>query len=441
MELRPGYKKTDVGVIPDDWHVLTLREVLLSNEVGGNYPNSTAPSLFPLMKMGNVSRGHFDLSKIEFVSSGIVPHKNHLLQKGDVIFNTRNTLDLVGKIAVWREEIPIAYFNSNLMRLQFDPTKISSHEYANLTLNTDTTLSGLRAMATGTTSVAAIYTRDLLGLPIIVPPRSEQKAIAESLSDVDASIAALSRLIAKKRDLRRGAMQRLLTGRTRLPGFSAPWQEKRLGDHVAFLKNGIQSRAQLTLDDPVRYLHYGDIHVSADLSLDLRKTAMPRLPSLAAAGLTRLKDGDVVFVDASEDLNGVGKSLEILGANGIEAVSGQHTIAARFDKSVLADGYKCYLQFTPSFTTHLRRLAAGTKVYATNRQHIASAELRLPEPDEQIAIAQVFSDMETEISVLETRLDKTRALKQAMMQALLTGRVRLPVPRDAASQMKEAAHA
>ncbi|HVI30181.1 hypothetical protein [Hansschlegelia sp.] len=273
------------------------------------------------------------------------------------------------------------------------------------------------------------------------PPLPEQKAIVEALSDVDASIAALSRLIAKKRDLRQGAMQRLLTGQTRLPGFTAAWEEKRLGDHVAFLKNGIQSRAQLTLDDPVRYLHYGDIHVSADLCLDLSNADMPRLPSSAAAGLTRLQDGDVVFVDASEDLNGVGKSLEIVGANGIEAVSGQHTIAARFDKSVLGDGFKRYLQFIPAFTTHLRRLAAGTKVYATNRKHIASAELRLPETDEQIAIARVLSDMELEISALELRLNKTRALKQAMMQALLTGRVRLPVRRDAAPQTKEAAHA
>ncbi len=275
-------------------------------------------------------------------------------------------------------------------------------------------------------------------IPLPKPP--EQKAIAEALSDVDASIAALSQLIAKKRDLRQGVMQRLLTGQARLPGFTAPWQEKRLGDHVTFLKNGIQSRAQLTLDDPVRYLHYGDIHVSADISLNLRENAMPRLPLRAAAGLTRLQDGDIIFVDASEDLNGVGKSLEVTGAQGIEAVSGQHTIAARFDKTVLVDGYKCYLQFMPSFTAHLRRLAAGTKVYATNRKHIASAELRLPETDEQVAIARVLSDMGAEISVLDARLDKTRALKQAMMQALLTGSVRLPVTRDPAPQTKEAAY-
>lgn len=298
------------------------------------------------------------------------------------------------------------------------------------------------ATFSGKSGVPGVNRNDLHAESVCFPADiEEQKAIAEALSDVDASIAALSRLIAKKRDLRQGAIQRLLTGQSRLPGFTAPWQEKRLGDHVAFLKNGIQSRAQLTLDDPVRYLHYGDIHVSPDLRLDLSNTDMPRLSLSAAAGLTRLQDGDIVFVDASEDLNGVGKSLEIVGVIGVEAVSGQHTIAARFDKSVLADGFKRYLQLIPAFTTHLRRLAAGTKVYATNRKHIASAELQLPGTDEQIAIARVLSDMELEISELETRLNKTRALKQAMMQALLTGRVRLPVRREAVSQTKEAAHA
>lgn len=167
---------------------------------------------------------------------------------------------------------------------------------------------------------------------------------------------------------------------------------------------------------------------------------MPRLPALEAARLSRLEDGDVVFVDASEDLVGVGKSLEIIGAEGIEAVAGQHTIAARFDKDVLADGFKGYLQHIPAFTTHLRRLAAGTKVYATNRKHIASAEILLPEPEEQRAIVRVLSDMDAEISALETRLEKTRALKQGMMQALLTGRVRLPVQAEALDAL-EVAHA
>jgi type I restriction enzyme S subunit len=153
--------------------------------------------------------------------------------------------------------------------------------------------------------------------------------------------------------------------------------------------------------------------------------ALPALPSNKAKTLDRLRDGDLIFADASEDLTGVSKSVEMRDVSDMEVVSRLHTIAARFDKTVLADAFKGYLQFCPAFANHRRRLAAGTKVYATNRAHIASAEIRLPDIDEQVAIASVFSDIDAAIAALETRLEKARALKQAMMQELLTGRTRL----------------
>jgi type I restriction enzyme S subunit len=432
MEMRPGYKKTEIGVIPEDWDAVTLGSIGESL-IGLTYaPTDVRRSGILVLRSSNIQNDALAFEDNVFVERRI-PAKI-MVVPGDVLICVRNgSRDLIGKAALLDSRTKgmtfgafMAVFRSGFGALvnynfQSDILKRQINEHLGATIN-------------------QITNKSLNSFRIPVPRDADElRAIKEALSDVDDSIAALSRLIAKKRDLRQGAMQRLLTGQTRLPGFTAPWQEKRLGDHVTFLKNGIQSRAQLTLDDPVRYLHYGDIHVSADIFLNLRENAIPRLP-LKAAGLTRLQDGDVIFVDASEDLNGVGKSLEVTGAQGIEAVSGQHTIAARFDKSVLADGYKCYLQFMPPFTAHLRRLAAGTKVYATNRKHIASAELRLPEPDEQVAIARVLSDTGAEIAALDARLDKTRALKQAMMQALLTGRVRLPVTRDAAPQTKEAAH-
>ena len=161
---------------------------------------------------------------------------------------------------------------------------------------------------------------------------------------------------------------------------------------------------------------------------------MPVLPLECANSLDRLENGDLIMVDASEDLEGIGTSVEVKALRGLQLVAGLHTIAARFDKSVIADGFKAYLQFCPKLRTHLRRLAAGTKVYATNRAHIASAEIRLPDPDEQRAIASVLSDMDAEIATLEQRRNKTRAIKQGMMQQLLTGRVRL-VKTGAASKL------
>jgi type I restriction enzyme S subunit len=263
------------------------------------------------------------------------------------------------------------------------------------------------------------------------PPLPEQRAIAAALSDVDALLGGIDRLIAKKRDLKQAAMQQLLTGQTRLPGFSGAWEVKRLGDHVTFLRNGVNSRAELRAEGRVKYLHYGDIHAIANSFLSPQ--TLPSLPDAKAARLDRLHDGDLIFADASEDIAGVCKSVELSGTRDTEVVAGLHTIAARFDKAILADGFKGFLQYCPSFAAHLRRLAAGTKVYATNRAHIASVEMRLPSVPEQTAIAAVLSDMDADLAALEARRDKTRDLKQAMMQELLTGKTRLVKP--------EAAHA
>ncbi len=266
----------------------------------------------------------------------------------------------------------------------------------------------------------ALINRRLVAIP---RTEAEQHAIATALSDVDALLGGLGRLIAKKRDIKQAAMQLLLTGRIRLPGFHGEWEMKRLGNHVAFLRNGTNSRAEVTQDGPVKYLHYGDVHACA--GTQLRPNALPSIPSERAKSLARLQDGDLVFADASEDLAGVSKSVEMRGVADTETVPGLHTIAARFDKSVLADGFKSYLQFCSTFSGQLRRLAAGTKVHATNRTHIACIEMRLPGVEEQTAIATVLSDMDAELTALEARRDKTRDLKKGMMKELLTGRTRL----------------
>ena len=278
-------------------------------------------------------------------------------------------------------------------------------------------------------TINQITNKSLNSFVVPLPPPPERQIVAEALSDVDALLDALGRLIAKKQDLKQAAMQQLLTGQTRLPGFDAEWDVRRLGDHVDFLRNGVNSRAELLPEGPVKYLHYGDIHACRNIYLSA--ASLPCLPHTKATSLDRLHDGDLIFADASEDIAGVGKSVEVREVGRTEVVSGLHTIAARFDKEVLADGFKGFLQFCPLFMVQLRRLAAGTKVYATNRAHIASIEMPLPPVCEQAVIASLLSDMDTELAALEARRDKTRDLKQAMMQELLTGKTRLVKPEEA----------
>jgi type I restriction enzyme S subunit len=271
-----------------------------------------------------------------------------------------------------------------------------------------------------------LETGALKRLEIWLPDPTEQATLVEIFDDLEAQVSVLERLIIKTQAIRQGIMQQLLTGRTRLPGFAKPRSEVRLGDHVVYIKTVALSRAQLDSDSPMRYLHYGDIHTSSDVVLRAAETPMPRASSALVGSAGRLQVGDVIFADASEDLAGVGKSVEIISVPNDGVIPGLHTIAARFNKGVLADGFKAYLQFIPEFRNALVRLAAGTKVLATTRSYISSIALELPEVDEQVAITQALRDSDDEIRAYRHRLTKAMAIKQGMMQELLTGRTRLP---------------
>ena len=202
--------------IQKGWVVKKLGEILDSFQLGGNYPNSEARSNHPLIKMGNLSRGYIGLSKLEFINNDVFPSQKDRLYFGDVLFNTRNTLELVGKVAIWKDELPEAYFNSNIMRFNFKQSHVSSTFFINFMLNTKGMIVKLRGMATGTTSVAAIYTRDLLKLNIPLPALTEQNRISTILTDMDAEIAAVKTKLAKYKWVKQGMMQNLFSGRIRL---------------------------------------------------------------------------------------------------------------------------------------------------------------------------------------------------------------------------------
>ncbi len=200
----------------EGWEVRKLGEILKNIQLGGNYPNSDVVTNYPLIKMGNIQRGYISINKVEYIISDYIPENKDKLNHGDVLFNTRNTLDLVGKVSIWQNQLAKAYFNSNLMRLEFNPEIISSNFFMNLLFNTRSVISKLKDIATGTTSVAAIYTRDLLKIEMPIPPKEEQVRIATILSDMDAEIAALETKLEKYRKVKLGMMQNLLTGKIRL---------------------------------------------------------------------------------------------------------------------------------------------------------------------------------------------------------------------------------
>jgi type I restriction enzyme S subunit len=263
---------------------------------------------------------------------------------------------------------------------------------------------------------------------VALPPEHEQVRIAQALTDTDTLIDSLEQLLTKKRQIKQGAMQELLTGKRRLPGFQDEWLARSMSDLFDFSGGLSASRDQLG-DIGACYLHYGDIHLSNKtyIDLDLEHHEMPRLPvDLRKVSSTALlKDGDVVFVDASEDDQGVSKHVVIHCQVARPLISGLHTIVARPRTAELVDLYKRYCFQAPSVHAQFRFYAVGTKVSGVSKGNIGKIMLSVPSPAEQTEIAACLAEMDAEISAIEARLTKARALKQAMAQALLTGRIRL----------------
>jgi len=286
--------------------------------------------------------------------------------------------------------------------------------------------------------------QDVLDCPLPVPELKEQTAIATALSDVDSLIASLDKLIAKKQAIKTATMQQLLTGKTRLPAFShypdgqakgtkqsdlgeipEDWDVKSYGEVFTFLTTATNSRADLTKEGQVGYIHYGDIHTQWDFHLDVEVASIPHINSSLVTSASYVENGDVIMADASEDYDGIGKSIEVKGIKGRPVISGLHTYLLRDKTGVFVDGYKGYLHAISKVKKTFDRLATGMKVYGISKNNLKEVLLPVPPVAEQGSIAKVLIDMDTEIQTLQQRLDKTHQLKQGMMQELLTGKTRL----------------
>ena len=187
-----------------DWEKKKLGDILKDFYLGGNYKNSTKITKYPLLKMGNLDRGKINLNKIEYIEENEPINERDKIHFGDLFFNTRNTPDLVGKVAIWRNELPLMYFNSNLMKMTFD-----NNFFMNYKFNTKKVILKLRSIATGTTSVGAIYTKDLLKLELNIPCLEEQTKIADFLSAFDRKIDNQKAQLEHWKQIKKGLLQQM----------------------------------------------------------------------------------------------------------------------------------------------------------------------------------------------------------------------------------------
>lgn len=427
-----GFKRTEVGVIPQDWNVTPLGDLGKFRKGRGVRRDEALSGDLPCVRYGELYTHHNDIvRRFNSYISQSVASTSTPINRGDILFaGSGETKEEIGKSVAFLGPEP-AYAGGDIVILSLRSGDPAFLGYA---LNASYVVRQKAAKGQGD-AVVHVTSSGLTNITVALPVSvAEQEAIAVALSDADALIDALRQLIAKKRVLKQGAMQALMTGRQRLPGFSGEWKSKPLSELFFFSGGFSASRAQLGQDGHL-YLHYGDIHGASSSRLDVG-AGVSRIPRLEIP-LTRvscdsmLEDGDVVFVDASEDEEGVSKHVVVSNPDGIPFIAGLHTIVARRTGRELEHAYCRYCFHLEDVKQQFRFFAVGTKVQGVSKGNIGKIELRFPPSDEQTAIATVLSDMDAELDALEARLAKTRDLKAGMMQALLTGRIRLPLDQAA----------
>jgi len=393
-----GYKQTEVGVIPEGWEVKTLGELttLLTNgfvgKVTDQYTDSDDGVLY--IQGFNVEENSFNFYGIKRVTLEF--HKQHAksyLLEGDLL--TIQTGD-IGVTTV----IPKELEGSNCHALIISRFKKGQAipKFFSYYFNSFYGRNRLKEIETGTT-MKHLNVGDMIKWLIPCPPLPEQTAIASALTDVDALITALGQLITKKRNIKQGAMQQLLTGKKRLPGFGGKWEVKKLGEIFKITAGGDFKEQFSSNDEDERHCY--PIYSN----------------SVSNRGLYGYS---TYFVYEANSI-----TVTARGTIGVANMR-NHKFTAIGRVIVLKPEYPVDCFFASEFINNrINFVVETTGVPQLTAPQISLYEISLPSHPEQQAIAQILSDMDTEIETLEQKQAKYKAIKQGMMQQLLTGKTRL----------------
>ena len=435
-EVPAGYKRTEVGVIPEEWRVRGFSE--LFDFLGGHSASradlgSEGPLYLHYGDIHTLNRNFVDTAHDDWLPrlsrrTRPIPHNKYLID-GDVVFVDASEDDAaVSKYVAISNPACIEFVSGLHTTIARSRDASLSNQFKCHCFSANYVHNQFVELAVGT-KVKGVSKGRIGAIRLAYPIHSkEQTAIATALSDVDALLASLDAVLAKRRAVKRAAMQRLLSGEERLPGFDGKWAVRRLGEVFNLSGGTSASRADLGAHGDL-YLHYGDIHGTdrSYVSTVEHEAEIPRLP-IGTKSIklgSRLKTGDVVFVDASEDVTDVSKHVAISNPNGATFVAGLHTIVASEKDNLLDERFKRYCFRTYKVQRQFEELAVGTKVKGVSKGKLGEIEFTFPPLPEQRAIAAVLGDLDAGIAAVAARRAKVAAVKAGMMGDLLTGRVRL----------------
>ena len=388
MEVKAGYKKTEVGMIPEDWDVLSLGEICrMKSGESITSANIDEFSKYPCYG-GNGLRGF----------TGKFTHDGQYALIGRQGALCGNVVGVEGKFFASEHAVVVTPFEkTDIHWLTYMLGDMRLNQYSE------------------SSAQPGLSVSKLLRLNIAFPPsKTEQHTIAATLSNIDSLLTSLDELIAKKRLMKVGAMQELLTGRKRLPGFTDRWEEKTFGEIGVTDPENLTSKTDP--DYSFKYISLEDVDVGV-----LKNYSEIKFRFAPSRARRIVRKNDILISTVRPNL----KSHLFIREDAIDLVCSTGFSVLRCNPNLANPAYVFFHLFAHQIEQQIETLLTGSNYPAINSKDVKALQIYLPTVNEQTAIAEILSDMDAEIAALEARREKTSLLKQGMMQELLTGKIRL----------------
>ncbi|MDD4641684.1 MAG: restriction endonuclease subunit S [Bacteroidales bacterium] len=413
-----GYKQTEIGVIPEDWDMKELGKVAqFERGQGLSKSDLRDTGEYKCIHYGQLFSDYAELIK-EIKSKTNYSGPYFFSKSNDVLVPTSDVTPRGLATASCIKEAGVLLGGGILIIRLNDDYDGTFFSYW-VTQNKREILKLVKG-----STVFHIYGHDMSGLKLAFPKDKEQTAIANALSDTDALIEKLEKLIAKKKAVKQGAMQQLLTGKKRLPGFSGTWEVKKLGEVGKCLRGvsykGDEDLFEFDTKETVRLLRSNNIKDSLVNIFDIQF-----VNSAKVSPIQIMNDKDILICMANGSKDLVGKAGMFKIQDEFKYTFGAFMGCFRINVEEYDHYFIFNLFYSNDYKNYIRNLLAGSSINNLTPASIESMIFKIPEPKEQTAIATVLSDMDAEIEKLKNKLEKYRQIKTGMMQQLLTGKIRL----------------
>jgi type I restriction enzyme S subunit len=406
MELKTGYKMTEVGTVPIDWAVANLSEISTKITDGEHVtPIRTTHGHF-LLSARNVLNGRLDVSDVDYVGDEEFARikKRCNPEPGDILISCSGT---VGRISVVPQDFECVLVRSAALA-KLDRLKVDSG-FIQFWLQSEHAQGQIfRSVNQG--AQPNLFLNHIERLKCPFPSLPEQSAISSALSDVDALLTKLDQIITKKRDLKQAAMQQLLTGQTRLPGFRGKWELKRLGELGECLR-GVTYKGDSDLrphdtSHTKRLLRSNNVQSSTIVIADIQYVNADRVSENQV-----LRANDILICMANGSKALVGKAGFFRVEDGYDYTFGAFMGCFRSNTVESNSSFVFYLFQTGRYRNYINNLLAGSSINNLSPGSIESLEFRIPPMLEQTAIAAVLSDMDAELTAGQLHLKKVPGRK------------------------------